>query len=91
MRKEDMRESIEHALYPLLKRLETIEKNTETEEKPEQTGDDERLKKLVEDMIAPLIERIEALEKARGASKQTADDAAGNTEQVKKTIWSGLL
>lgn len=26
MRKEDMRESIEHALYPLLKRLETIEK-----------------------------------------------------------------
>ncbi|MFP7232019.1 XkdF-like putative serine protease domain-containing protein [Bacillus subtilis] len=91
MRKEDMRESFEHALYPLLKRLERIEKNTDTEEKPEQTGDDERLKKLVEDMIAPLIERIEALEKARGASKQTADDAGGNTEQVKKSIWSGLL
>ncbi|AUZ26046.1 phage portal protein [Bacillus subtilis] len=91
MRKEDMRESFEHALYPLLKRLERIEKNTDTEEKPEQTGDDERLKKLVEDMLAPLIERIEALEKARGASKQTADEAGGNTEQVKKSIWSGLL
>ncbi|MBY4603530.1 MULTISPECIES: XkdF-like putative serine protease domain-containing protein [Bacillus] len=91
MRKEDMKESFEHALYPLLKRLERIEKNTDTEEKPEQTGDDERLKKLVEDMLAPLIERIEALEKARGASKQTADDASGNTEQVKKSIWSGLL
>ncbi|MCY7894210.1 XkdF-like putative serine protease domain-containing protein [Bacillus vallismortis] len=91
MRKEDMKESFEHALYPLLKRLERIEKNTNMEEKPEQTGDDERLKTLVEDMIAPLIERIEALEKARGASKQTADDAGGNTEQVKKSIWSGLL
>ncbi|NTU17260.1 XkdF-like putative serine protease domain-containing protein [Bacillus subtilis] len=91
MRKEDMKESFEHALYPLLKRLERIEKNTDTEEKPEQTGDDERLKKLVEDMLAPLIERIEALEKARGASKQTADDTGGNTEQVKKSIWSGLL
>ncbi|OUL07008.1 XkdF-like putative serine protease domain-containing protein [Bacillus spizizenii] len=91
MRKEDMKESFEHALYPLLKRLERIEKNTDTEEKPEQTGDDERLKKLVEDLLAPLIERIEALEKARGASKQTADDAGGNTEQVKKSIWSGLL
>ncbi|MCG8395619.1 XkdF-like putative serine protease domain-containing protein [Bacillus atrophaeus] len=91
MRKEDMKESFEHALYPLLKRLERIEKNTDTEEKPEQTGDDEHLKKLVEDMLAPLIERIEALEKARGASKQTADDAGGNTEQVKKSIWSGLL
>lgn len=44
MRKEDMKESFEHALYPLLKRLERIEKNTDTEEKPEQTGDDERLK-----------------------------------------------
>ncbi|MER2458410.1 XkdF-like putative serine protease domain-containing protein [Bacillus subtilis] len=91
MRKEDMKESFEHALYPLLKRLERIEKNTDTEEKPEQTGDDERLKKLVEDMLAPLIERIEALEKARGASKQTAGDTGGNTEQVKKSIWSGLL
>ncbi|TXF72075.1 phage portal protein [Bacillus subtilis] len=91
MRKEDMKESFEHALYPLLKRLERIEKNTDTEEKPEQTGNDERLKKLVEDMLAPLIERIEALEKARGASKQTADDTGGNTEQVKKSIWSGLL
>ncbi|OLQ57884.1 phage portal protein [Bacillus licheniformis] len=91
MRKEDMRESFEHALYPLLKRLERIEKNTDTEEKPEQTGDDERLKKLVEEMLAPLIERIEALEKARGASKQTADEAGGNAEQVKKSIWSGLL
>ncbi|MCY9373864.1 XkdF-like putative serine protease domain-containing protein [Bacillus sp. T17B1] len=91
MRKEDMKESFEHALYPLLKRLERIEKNTDTGEKAEQTGDDERLKKLVEDMLAPLIERIEALEKARGASKQTADDAGGNTEQVKKSIWSGLL
>lgn len=91
MRKEDMKESFEHALYPLLKRLERIEKNTDTEEKPEQTGDDERLKKLVEDMLAPLIERIEALELARGASKQTADDTGGNTEQVKKSIWSGLL
>ncbi|KJJ42979.1 phage portal protein [Bacillus subtilis] len=91
MRKEDMRESFEHALYPLLKRLERIEKNTDAEEKPEQTGDDERLKKLVEEMLAPLIERIEALEKARGASKQTADEAGGNAEQVKKSIWSGLL
>ncbi|MGG1245950.1 XkdF-like putative serine protease domain-containing protein [Bacillus spizizenii] len=91
MRKEDMKESFEHALYPLLKRLERIEKNTDTGEKAERTGDDERLKKLVEDMLAPLIERIEALEKARGASKQTADDAGGNTEQVKKSIWSGLL
>ncbi|MCY8281086.1 hypothetical protein, partial [Bacillus inaquosorum] len=24
-------------------------------------------------------------------SKQTADDAGNNTEQVKKSIWSGLL
>ncbi|WP_258729060.1 XkdF-like putative serine protease domain-containing protein [Bacillus atrophaeus] len=92
MKKEDMKESIEHALYPLLKRLDAIEKNTEAaEEKPEQTEEEERLKKLVEDMLAPLVERIEALEKTRGASKQTADDGNGNAEQIKKSIWSGLL
>lgn len=86
MRKDDLRESIEHALHPLLKRLDNMEQNTE---EPAQS-DEEKLKTLVEDMLAPIIKRIEALEKARGASKQPEEETGGQ-EPVKKSIWSGLL
>ncbi|KXZ19013.1 phage portal protein [Bacillus nakamurai] len=91
MKKEDLRESIEHALYPLLKRLDNMDQNTDAQDASSAPPDDEKLKKLVEDMLAPIIKRLEALEKVRGASKQTEDDMSGSQEPVKKSIWSGLL
>lgn len=90
MRKDDLRESIEHALHPLLKRLDSMEQNTEDKDGAPAQSDEEKLKTLVEDMLAPIIKRIEALEKARGASKQPEEETGGQ-EPVKKSIWSGLL
>ncbi|AOC90684.1 XkdF-like putative serine protease domain-containing protein [Bacillus amyloliquefaciens] len=90
MRKEDVRESIEHALHPLLKRLDSLDQNTDDKDGATATSDEEKLKTLVEDMLAPIIKRIEALEKVRGASKQPEEETSGQ-EPVKKSIWSGLL
>ncbi|MCR9037786.1 XkdF-like putative serine protease domain-containing protein [Bacillus sp. L381] len=90
MRKEDIRESIEHALHPLLKRLDSLDQNTDDKDGATATSDEEKLKTLVEDMLAPIIKRIEALEKVRGASKQPEEETSGQ-EPVKKSIWSGLL
>ncbi|MEH6967894.1 XkdF-like putative serine protease domain-containing protein [Bacillus velezensis] len=90
MRKEDVRESIEHALHPLLKRLDSLDQNTEDKDGAAAPSDEEKLKTLVEDMLAPIIKRIEALEKVRGASKQPEEET-GSQEPVKKSIWSGLL
>ncbi len=90
MRKEDVRESIEHALHPLLKRLDSLDQNTDDKDGGAAPSDEEKLKTLVEDMLAPIIKRIEALEKVRGASKQPEEETSGQ-EPVKKSIWSGLL
>ncbi|OCB96867.1 Site-specific DNA-methyltransferase (adenine-specific) [Bacillus amyloliquefaciens] len=90
MRKEDVRESIEHALHPLLKRLDSLDQNTGDKDGAAAPSDEEKLKTLVEDMLAPIIKRIEALEKVRGASKQPEEETSGQ-EPVKKSIWSGLL
>ncbi|RDY83836.1 XkdF-like putative serine protease domain-containing protein [Bacillus amyloliquefaciens] len=90
MRKEDVRESIEHALHPLLKRLDSLDQNTDDKDGATATSDEEKLKTLVEDMLAPIIKRVEALEKVRGASKQPEEETSGQ-EPVKKSIWSGLL
>ncbi|MEC1928299.1 XkdF-like putative serine protease domain-containing protein [Bacillus amyloliquefaciens] len=90
MRKEDVRESIEHALHPLLKRLDSLDQNTDDKDGAAAPSDEEKLKTLVEDMLAPIIKRIEALEKVRGASKQPEEETSGQ-EPVKKSIWSGLL
>lgn len=56
MRKEDMKELFEYVFYFLFKWFEWIEKNIDMEEKLEQMGDDECLKKFVEDMFVLLIE-----------------------------------
>lgn len=90
MRKEDVRESIEHALHPLLKRLDSLDQNTDDKDGATAPSDEEKLKTLVEGMLAPIIKRIEALEKVRGASKQPEEETSGQ-EPVKKSIWSGLL
>ncbi|MES5394892.1 XkdF-like putative serine protease domain-containing protein [Bacillus amyloliquefaciens] len=90
MRKEDVRESIEHALHPLLKRLDSLDQNTDDKDGAAAPSDEEKLKTLVEGMLAPIIKRIEALEKVRGASKQPEEETSGQ-EPVKKSIWSGLL
>ncbi len=82
MRKEDVRESIEHALHPLLKRLDSLDQNTEDKDGAAAPSDEEKLKTLVEDMLAPIIKRIEALEKVRGASKQPEEETGGQ-EPVK--------
>ncbi|KAA0840153.1 MULTISPECIES: XkdF-like putative serine protease domain-containing protein [Bacillus] len=90
MKRSEVQGTIEAVLVPLLKRLDDLEGDKAAEEKEQQTDQDAHVKEIVEDMLAPLIARIEALEKMRGASKQAAAEKEGE-EEVKKSIWSGLL
>ncbi|MFO6495020.1 MULTISPECIES: XkdF-like putative serine protease domain-containing protein [Bacillus] len=90
MKRAEVQGTIESVLAPLLKRLDALEEQTEANENQEQSDIDKHVKDIVQKMLEPLIARIEALEKTRGASKQTADEK-GEAEEVKKSIWSGLL
>jgi len=90
MKRSEVQGTIEAVLAPLLKRLDDLEGDKAADEKEQQTDQDAHVKEIVEDMLAPLIARIEALEKMRGASKQAAAEKEGE-EEVKKSIWSGLL
>jgi len=58
----------------------------EKEEETEKEG--EKLKKAISEAVQPLADRIEAIEKSRGTSKQTEESGS---EQVQKSIWSGLF
>lgn len=46
------------------------------------------MKKAIAEAVQPLADRIEAIEKSRGTSKQTEESGS---EQVQKSIWSGLF
>ncbi|KAA6453215.1 XkdF-like putative serine protease domain-containing protein [Bacillus swezeyi] len=90
MKRTEVQGTIEAVLAPLLKRLDALEENTDANDKHDQTQQDAHLKEVIQEMLEPLISRIEALEKMRGGSKQTEDEKGG-AEEVKKSIWSGLL
>nr|MDH3077591.1 XkdF-like putative serine protease domain-containing protein [Bacillus velezensis] len=94
MTSEEVTKSIQAAIEPIEKRLETLEKEEElkkkdkekTEEEVEKEG--EKLKKTISEAVQPLVDRIEAIEKSRGTSKQTEESGS---EQFQKSIWSGLF
>ncbi|MDU0154451.1 XkdF-like putative serine protease domain-containing protein [Bacillus cabrialesii] len=93
MTSEEVTKSIQEALEPIEKRLTELEKEDtknkdkeKTEEEIEKEG--EKLKKAISDAVQPLADRIEAIEKSRGTSKQTEESGS---EQVQKSIWSGLF
>ncbi|MGQ8922595.1 XkdF-like putative serine protease domain-containing protein [Bacillus halotolerans] len=91
MTSEEVTKSIQAALEPIENRLTDIEKEVDpkkkdTEEEVEKEG--EKLKKAISDAVQPLADRIEAIEKSRGTSKQTEESGS---EQVQKSIWSGLF
>lgn len=93
MTSEEVTKSIQEALEPIKKRLETLEKeeelNKKDKEKEEETEKEgEKLKKAISEAVQPLADRIEAIEKSRGTSKQTEESGS---EQVQKSIWSGLF
>ena len=85
-------EGITKALEPVTAKLDAIEKGEQPgQESQELTADDvtkmvtEALTKAVE----PLAQRIEKVETARGIAKQA--DGDGNPQEVKKSVWDGLL
>ncbi|MBE1867325.1 XkdF-like putative serine protease domain-containing protein [Bacillus subtilis] len=93
MTSEEVTKSIQAALEPIEKRLADLEKEEpkkkdkeKTEEEVEKEG--EKLKKAISEAVQPLVDRIEAIEKSRGTSKQTEE---WGSEQVQKSIWSGLF
>ncbi|MGG1248565.1 XkdF-like putative serine protease domain-containing protein [Bacillus spizizenii] len=94
MTSEEVTKSIQEALEPIKKRLADLEKEEDpkkkdkvkTEEEAEKEA--EKLKKAISDAVQPLADRIEAIEKSRGTSKQTEESGS---EQVQKSIWSGLF
>jgi len=96
VKKEDIEkmvnEGITKALEPVTAKLDAIEKGEQPgQESQELTADDvtkmvtEALTKAVE----PLAQRIDKVETARGIAKQA--DGDGNPQEVKKSVWDGLL
>ncbi|QAW46508.1 phage portal protein [Bacillus subtilis] len=94
MTSEEVTKSIQEALEPIKKRLETLEKEEELKKKDKEKIEEdaekegEKLKKAISEAVQPLADRIEAIEKSRGTSKQTEESGS---EQVQKSIWSGLF
>ncbi|MEM5020369.1 XkdF-like putative serine protease domain-containing protein [Bacillus subtilis] len=94
MTSEEVTKSIQAALEPIEKRLADLEKEEDPKKKDKEKTEEaaekeaEKLKKAITDAVQPLADRIEAIEKSRGTSKQTEELGS---EQVQKSIWSGLF
>lgn len=97
MNKEEFEKSIQSALEPIEKRLATLEKDKdETPDKKEESKEDVKkadddLKAALDEALKPLNDRLSAIEKSRGTSKQAGDDQGSDKEEVKKSVWDGLL
>ncbi|PSA91492.1 terminase [Bacillus atrophaeus] len=98
MTSEDVTKSIQEALSPIEKRLESLEKEEDPKKKKDEENaseeeeaekEAEKLKKAITDAVQPLADRIDAIEKSRGFSKQ--EETTQETADVKKSIWTGLL
>ncbi|KYC95458.1 MULTISPECIES: XkdF-like putative serine protease domain-containing protein [Bacillus] len=93
MTSEEVTKSIQAALEPIEKRLADLEKEEDPKKKDKEKTEEvekegEKLKKAISEAVQPLVDRIEAIEKSRGTSKQTEESGS---EQVQKSIWSGLF
>ncbi|MEC0552315.1 XkdF-like putative serine protease domain-containing protein [Bacillus haynesii] len=96
LKKEDIEKLLDDKLNPITKRLDEIEKEAES---AEDDGEDEKqeesvikqMDELLEQKLSPIQERLEAVEKSRGLSKQAGDDQVLDQEEVKKSVWDGLL
>ncbi|MCY8178839.1 XkdF-like putative serine protease domain-containing protein [Bacillus paralicheniformis] len=96
LKKEDIEKLLDDKLNPITKRLDEIEKEAES---AEGDGEDEKqeqslvkqMDELLEQKLSPIQERLEAVEKSRGLSKQAGSDQESDREEVKKSVWDGLL
>ncbi|MED2976594.1 XkdF-like putative serine protease domain-containing protein [Bacillus swezeyi] len=96
LKKEDIEKLLDDKLNPITKRLDDIEKEAES---AEGDGEDEKqeqsvikqMDELLEQKLSPIQERLEAVEKSRGISKQAGSDQESDKEEVKKSVWDGLL
>ncbi|MFL0361437.1 XkdF-like putative serine protease domain-containing protein [Pseudobacillus sp. 179-B 2D1 NHS] len=88
VKKEDIEKAVQAALEPLVKRLDSIEKN---EQQLEQAQDDvsKQLEETIAKALEPLNQRLEAVEKARSVSKQTQEEP--QNQEIQKHYLSGIL
>ncbi|MCY9262944.1 XkdF-like putative serine protease domain-containing protein [Bacillus haynesii] len=94
LKKEDIEKLLDDKLNPITKRLDEIEKEAEPAEgdgKDEEQSLVKQMDELLEQKLSPIQERLEAVEKSRGISKQAGSDQESDKEEVKKSVWDGLL
>lgn len=88
VKKEDIEKAVQAALEPLVKRLDSIEKN---EQQSEQAQDEisKQLEETIAKALEPLNKRLEAVEKVRGISKQSQEEP--ENQEIQKHYLSGIL
>ncbi|MCY7792057.1 XkdF-like putative serine protease domain-containing protein [Bacillus haynesii] len=96
LKKEDIEKLLDDKLNPITKRLDEIEKEAESAEGDGQKEEQEQsvikqMDELLEQKLSPIQDRLEAVEKSRGISKQAGSDQESDREEVKKSVWDGLL
>ncbi|CAI8940749.1 XkdF-like putative serine protease domain-containing protein [Bacillus sp. IT-13CA1] len=96
LKKEDIEKLLDDKLNPITKRLDEIEKKAEPAEGDGEDGKQEQslvkqMDELLEQKLSPIQERLEAVEKSRGLSKQAGSDQESDHEEIKKSVWDGLL
>ncbi|WP_440097231.1 XkdF-like putative serine protease domain-containing protein [Bacillus paralicheniformis] len=96
LKKEDIEKLLEDKLNPITKRLDEIEKETgpaegDGEDEKQEESVIKQMDELLEQKLSPIQERLEAVEKSRGISKQAGDDQDSGHEEIKKSVWDGLL
>ncbi|WP_016886617.1 MULTISPECIES: XkdF-like putative serine protease domain-containing protein [Bacillus] len=96
LKKEDIEKLLDDKLNPITKRLDEIEKEAESAEDDGEGEEQEQsvikqMDELLEQKLSPIQERLEAVEKSRSLSKQVGDDQVLDQEEVKKSVWDGLL
>lgn len=96
VKKEDIEkmvaEGIAKALEPVTAKLDALEKGEKPAAEPKELTADDVAKMVTEAVIKavePLTQRIEKVETARGVAKQV--DGDGQPQEVKKSVWDGLL
>ncbi|MCY7895107.1 XkdF-like putative serine protease domain-containing protein [Bacillus vallismortis] len=96
LKKEDIEKLLEAKLNPITKRLDEIEKEADSTANESQDVKQEesvikQMDELLEQKLSPIQERLEAVEKSRGISKQAGSDQESDHQEIKKSVWDGLL
>ncbi|MEC1652045.1 XkdF-like putative serine protease domain-containing protein [Bacillus vallismortis] len=96
LKKEDIEKLLEDKLNPITKRLDKIEKEADSTANESQDVKQEesvikQMDELLEQKLSPIQERLEAVEKSRGISKQAGSDQESDHQEIKKSVWDGLL